>query len=704
MSASPSEETSEPVMFADLGLGDALLATLADVGYESPSPIQAATIPPLLEGRDVLGQAQTGTGKTAAFALPILARLDLAKTKPQALVLAPTRELAIQVAEAFQRYAAKLPGFHVLPIYGGQSYGPQLGGLKRGVHVVVGTPGRVIDHLERGSLDLSGLVTLVLDEGDEMLRMGFIDDVEAVLKKTPPTRQIALFSATMPAPIRRIAQTYLREPVEISIKSKTTTATNIRQRYWWVSGLHKLDALTRILEAETFEAMLVFTRTKQATEELAEKLQARGFSAAAINGDIVQAQRERTIQQLKDGKVDILVATDVAARGLDVERISHVLNYDIPYDTEAYVHRVGRTGRAGRSGEAILFVTPREKRLLQAIERATRQPIAEMQLPSVEAVNDKRMAKFKQRIGDTLATGDLAVFQQLIEQYQSEHDVPAIEIAAALARMVQGNAPLLLKTPERPRVDEAARPQRNARGDRAERSGSGERFERAERFERGGPFDRGDKRPHHDAEHRDAPSPSSSPRKRAPGDVDAPQEAPRPRFREDDEGGRPHTRDEAHARTQGRDRKREPEHGFETFRIEVGHAHGVKPANIVGAIANEAGLDSKHIGRIDIRDDHSFVDLPEGMPSDVFKLLKKVWVSGQQLRITRSGDARDTHAPDRASRDFIPRHGKAGFAPKPAKPAGFAPRSAKPAGFAPRSAKPAGFARPKRPKPGKRPR
>ncbi|HEX5121703.1 MAG TPA: DEAD/DEAH box helicase, partial [Rhodanobacteraceae bacterium] len=447
---SAQEESAPATTFADLGLGEALLATLADVGYEAPSPIQAATIPPLLEGRDLLGQAQTGTGKTAAFALPILARLDRTKTKPQALVLAPTRELAIQVAEAFQRYAAKLPGFHVLPIYGGQSYGPQLGGLKRGAHVVVGTPGRVIDHLERGSLDLSELTTLVLDEADEMLRMGFIDDVEAVLKKTPPTRQIALFSATMPAPIRRIAQTYLRDPVEITIKAKTTTAANIRQRYWWVSGLHKLDALTRILEAEKFDAMLVFTRTKQATEELAEKLQARGFSAAAINGDIVQAQRERTIQQLRDGKLDILVATDVAARGLDVERISHVLNYDIPYDTEAYVHRIGRTGRAGRSGEAILFVTPREKRLLQTIERATRQPIAEMQLPSVEDVNDKRIAKFKQRIGEALTRGDdLALFRQMVEQYETEQNVPAIEIAAALAKLVQGDAPFLLRTPER---------------------------------------------------------------------------------------------------------------------------------------------------------------------------------------------------------------------------------------------------------------
>ena len=376
MSNADREDVSSSPAFRDLGLADTLLQALSAVGYETPSPIQAATIPPLLEGRDVLGQAQTGTGKTAAFALPILSRLDLSKSKPQALVLAPTRELAIQVAEAFHRYAAHLPGFHVLPIYGGQSYGPQLGGLRRGAHVVVGTPGRVIDHLERGSLDLSELTTLVLDEADEMLRMGFIEDVETVLKKTPPQRQVALFSATMPAPIRRIAQTYLREPAEITIKTKTTTAANIRQRYWYVSGLQKLDALTRILEAEPFDAMIVFARTKSATEELAQKLQARGFAAAAINGDLVQAQRERTIGQLKDGRLDILVATDVAARGLDVERISHVLNYDIPTDTEAYVHRIGRTGRAGRSGEAILFVAPREKRMLMAIERATRQPLS----------------------------------------------------------------------------------------------------------------------------------------------------------------------------------------------------------------------------------------------------------------------------------------------------------------------------------------
>ncbi len=618
----------EAIPFSKLGLADALLATLTEVGYETPSPIQAATIPPLLGGRDVLGQAQTGTGKTAAFALPILSRLDLSKTKPQALVLAPTRELAIQVAEAFQRYAAKLPGFHVLPIYGGQAYGPQLSGLKRGVHVIVGTPGRVIDHLERGSLDLSQLTTLVLDEADEMLRMGFIDDVEAVLKKTPPKRQVALFSATMPAPIRRIAQTYLRDPVEIAIKSKTTTATNIRQRYWYVSGMQKLDALTRILEAEPFEAMLVFMRTKQATEEIAQKLQARGFAASAINGDMVQAQRERTIQQLKDGQLDILVATDVAARGLDVERITHVLNFDIPTDTEAYVHRIGRTGRAGRNGDAILFVAPREKRMLQAIERATRQPITEMQLPSVEAVNDQRITKFKQRIADTLAGGDLGPFRELIEQYEQERNVPAVEIAAALARLVQGKEPLLLKPP--PRFERAAdnaygrdvRPPIPARDVRP--------FEKPARTE-------------HTA------------RKSAPAVAGDTHTTPRP-LRDHARPAPAEFVERAETRPP-RPRARAPEQGFETYRVEVGKTHGVQPGNIVGAVANEAGIDSKHIGRIDIRDDHSLIDLPEGMPSEIFKHLKKVWVSGQQLRITRGSDK-----PDNEKRDFEkPDFKKAGF-------------------------------------------
>ncbi|HUH31114.1 MAG TPA: DEAD/DEAH box helicase [Rhodanobacter sp.] len=595
--------------FGGLALHPDVLAVLADVGYESPSPIQAATIPPLLEGRDVLGTAQTGTGKTAAFALPILSRLNPRAGKPQALVLAPTRELAIQVAEAFQRYAAHIPGFQVLPIYGGQSYGPQLHALKRGVHVVVGTPGRVIDHLDRGTLDLSELRFLVLDEADEMLRMGFIDDVEKVLQATPPERQVALFSATMPSMIRKIAQKHLRDPVEVVIKNSVATTPHIHQRYWFVSGMHKLDAMTRILEAEPFDAMIIFARTKQSTDELAGKLQARGLAAAAINGDIAQAQRERVIQQLKDGKLDILVATDVAARGLDVDRISHVVNYDIPYDTESYIHRIGRTGRAGRSGEAILFVTPREKGMLHAIERATRQPIEQMQLPSVEAVNDVRINKFKQRISDTLAVGDLGLFQKLIEQYESEHDVPALEIAAALARIAQGGQPLLLTPPAKH-----------------------EKYAPATR--EGGPHE-------------------GSPRERTGSERRAP-----PR-REVGAVGAPHPRapreSTVHERAPSREFTQRPlplrahatEAGKRTYRIEVGHEHGVKPGNIVGAIANEAGLDSQFIGRLSIRDHYSLIDLPDGMPSEIFQHLQKVWVVQQQLRIHEwDGKEGDGDTPD----------------------------------------------------------
>ncbi len=590
--------------FTDLGLPETLIKALTDVGYESPSPIQAATIPPLLAGRDVLGQAQTGTGKTAAFALPALARLDPTATKPQVLVLAPTRELAIQVAEAFQKYAKHVPGFHVLPIYGGQSYQPQLSALKRGVHVVVGTPGRVIDHLDRGSLDLSDLRCLVLDEADEMLRMGFIDDVEAVLKKTPESRQVALFSATMPSQIKRIAQTYLKDPVEIAIKSQTSTAENIRQRYWMVSGINKLDALTRILEAETFDGMLVFARTKLGAQELSEKLAARGLSAAAIHGDVEQKQREKMVQSLKDGRIDILVATDVAARGLDVERISHVLNYDIPYDTESYVHRIGRTGRAGRKGEAILFVAPRERGMLGAIERATRQKIEQMQLPSVDAVNEKRMAKFLGKIGAALESSDLAVFRGLVERYETEHNVPMVEIAAALAQMVQGKAPLLLEpAPERPRYE---------REDRAPRERT-------------------------TFEHR--PNRQYAP----PGDATAVPPAPRA----------------------PRDRTAAPDAGMQTYRIEVGHQHGIQPGNIVGAIANEADLEARFIGRIDIRHDFSLVDLPSGMPQDLLEHLQKVRVGGQILRM-QPASAADIDAP-KPKRSF-------GDGPRPGKPHPAGPR------------------------------
>ncbi|MFE3002420.1 DEAD/DEAH box helicase [Nocardia sp. NPDC059246] len=419
--------------FADLGIDDRILRAIADVGYESPSPIQAATIPPLLDGADVVGLAQTGTGKTAAFAIPILMGIEMTGKAPKALVLAPTRELAIQVAEAFGRYAVHMPGLHVLPIYGGQNYAVQLSGLKRGAQVVVGTPGRVIDHLERGTLDLSQLQYLVLDEADEMLKMGFQDDVERILADTPDEKQVALFSATMPSAIRKISKQYLKNPTEITVKTKTSTNTNITQRWVLVSYQRKLDALTRILEVESFEAMIIFVRTKQATEELAEKLRARGYSAAAINGDIAQAQRERTIGQLKSGVLDILVATDVAARGLDVERISHVVNYDIPHDTESYVHRIGRTGRAGRSGDALLFVAPRERRLLDAIERATRQQVTEMQLPSVEDVNAQRVQKFGDTITENLTSVNLPLFRKLIEDYEREHNIPLVDIAAALA-------------------------------------------------------------------------------------------------------------------------------------------------------------------------------------------------------------------------------------------------------------------------------
>jgi ATP-dependent RNA helicase DeaD len=443
-------EDGPDVTFAGLGIDERVLRALADVGYESPSPVQAATIPPLMQGRHVVGLAQTGTGKTAAFAVPILSRIDLAQHKPQALILAPTRELALQVSEAFGKYAHYLDGLNVLPIYGGQSYGIQLSGLRRGAHIIVGTPGRVIDHLQKKTLDLTELRFLVLDEADEMLQMGFQEDVETILKDTPDTKQVALFSATMPSQIRRISKRYLTDAVEVTVKSKTVTAANTRQRYIQVANPQKLDALTRILEVEAFEAMIVFVRTKQATEDLAERLRARGFSAAAINGDLVQAQRERTIGQLKSGALDILVATDVAARGLDVDRISHVVNFDIPQDAESYVHRIGRTGRAGRSGEALMFVTPRERHLLASIERTTRQPVTEMQLPSVDDVNAQRVAKFADSITASLSSPQLSFFRGLVGEYEQEHDVPVADIAAALAVLSQDDKSFLLE-PEPPK-------------------------------------------------------------------------------------------------------------------------------------------------------------------------------------------------------------------------------------------------------------
>ena len=441
-------EHESSVKFNSFGLSKALIKVLDEVGYETPSAIQEQCIPHLLNGHDIIGQAQTGTGKTAAFALPLIDRIDLDNNQVQLLVLAPTRELAIQVSEAIQTYARHLKGFHVLPIYGGQSYDIQLRPLKRGVHAVVGTPGRVMDHLKRGTLKLNSLKALVLDEADEMLKMGFIDDVKWVLEKLPKERQIALFSATMPDVIRRVAEKFLNNPKVVKIKTKTATAQTISQRYWLVSGVNKLDALTRILEVESFEALLIFVRTKTATSDLAEKLSARGFTAEAINGDIAQNQRERIIQQLKNGKIDILIATDVAARGLDVNRISHVINYDIPQDPESYVHRIGRTGRAGREGKAILFVAPRERRMLKTIERITRQPIDPMQLPSAKIINEQRVINFKHRITDTLNNQELSIFEELILNYQKEHEIDAFKIASALALMAQGTEPLLLNEKE----------------------------------------------------------------------------------------------------------------------------------------------------------------------------------------------------------------------------------------------------------------
>jgi ATP-dependent RNA helicase DeaD len=602
--AAPADTDSAD--FAALNLAPAVQRMLADVGYETPSPIQAATIPPLLAGRDVLGQAQTGTGKTAAFALPILSRLDAKVGLPQALVLAPTRELAIQVAEAFQTYAAHIPGFRVLPIYGGQGYGPQLSGLRRGAHVVVGTPGRTLDHIKKGSLDLSAVRFAVLDEADEMLNMGFAEDVDAILAATPATRQTALFSATMPSAIRSIARAHMHDPVEITVAAKTATAANIRQRYWTVSGMHKLDALTRILEAETFDAMLIFARTRQATEILAEKLQARGFTSAAIHGDIAQPQRERLVKQLRDGALDILVATDVAARGLDVSRISHVLNYDIPYDTESYVHRIGRTGRAGHKGDAILFVSPRERGMLRAIERATHQPLTAMELPSVDVVNDHRIQRFLGRIDAALAGDDLTAFRQIIERYEREHDTPAIEIAAALARLAHGDKPLLLKEPVYDKAESVTR-------------------ERASRNDARAPRERAAH-----GNHTGAP--------------------PRKSYERKPRAERPH---------QG-------EAGKQTYRIDVGHAHGAQPKNIIGAIANEGDIDSRYIGRLTIRDDYSLIDLPEGMPNELLAHLKKVRVAGRPLSMRLEADSGSV-APAPIARTRKPTHrdnsGGGGFKP-----------------------------------------
>jgi len=554
--------------FEQLALSPALLDTLQELGYEAPTPIQAATIPPMLEGCDVLGQAQTGTGKTAAFALPILEKLDWNDRQTQALVLTPTRELAIQVAEAFQSYARHLPGFHVLPIYGGQSMTLQLRHLRRGVHVVVGTPGRVMDHLRRETLSLSALRTVVLDEADEMLRMGFIDDVDWILEQTPAEKQVALFSATMPDLIRRVARRHLHDPREVRIETRTATVATVRQRYCQVGVQHKLDALTRVLEVEDADAMLIFVRTKVAATELAERLEARGYPSAALHGDMTQALREKTIDQLRNGGLDILVATDVAARGLDVQRISHVINYDIPYDPEAYIHRIGRTGRAGRAGDAILFVAPRELRMLRTIEKATRQPVERMPLPTQETITGHRLAQFRQQVGEVLASQELEFFQQLVAEIEREQETSPHDIAAALAYLAQRDRPLQFE-------DTIPKDAERERGrDRDKAPG---RPDREGRSVRGG-------------------------------------------------GGERPARDYA---------RQSSDLGKIRYRIEVGREHGATPQNIMGAIANEAGIEGRYIGRIEIYDDYSTVDLPDQMPLEIFQHLKRVRVRQQMLNISR---------------------------------------------------------------------
>jgi len=570
------QQSPAPLGFPDLPLSEPVLLALQDLGHQEPTPIQAQLIESLVAGRDVVGQAQTGTGKTGAFALPILTLLDPELKNPQALVLVPTRELAMQVARAFEQYAGRMQGFKVLAIYGGTDYTPQFRSLNRGVHVAVGTPGRVMDHIRKGSLILDDVTTVILDEADEMLRMGFVEDVEWILEQTPPERQVALFSATMPPAVRKIARTYLNDPVEVTIHSRTSTVEATRQRYVLVDEGRKVEALARVLEGEATDGVLVFVRTKVQTTEVAEQLAARGFRAAALNGDMEQSARERTVGRLRKGKLDILVATDVAARGLDIDRLSHVINFDIPYDPEAYVHRIGRTGRAGREGEAILLVTPEQRRTLRVIEHATKQRVERMDPPDVEAINQQRIARFQERITTARKYADnLGLFADIIDRYCTEHGVPELEVASALASVLQGNEPLLLE--ELPSV----------------------------------------------AWNSDQPRTGAGPR---------------------------------HARNERPPRRSSPlEAGFERYRVSVGRAHNIQPGNLVGAIANEAGIQGRAIGRIDVHDEFSLIDLPEGMPDAILKQLQQVRIFGLPLQMEKfTGEAPPASAPPR----------KPGFHPK----------------------------------------
>ena len=608
--------------FESFGLDSSLLNAIKDLGYVSPTSIQEQVISPMLERRDLLGQAQTGTGKTAAFALPLLNHLDIKNRKLQVLILTPTRELAIQVCDHIGKFAKYMYGVNILPVYGGASMGEQLRALKKGVHIVVGTPGRVMDHMRRGTLKLDTLSSIVLDEADEMLNMGFQEDVDWILERAPEKRHMSLFSATIPPAIRRIAKRFMDEPREITIGTKTTTASTIHQRYWMIRGLNKLDGLSRILEAEEHDGVIVFTRTKAATVDLAQKLEDRGFSVAPLNGDIPQHMREQTVDRLKAGRIDILVATDVAARGLDVDRISHVINYDAPHDVEAYIHRVGRTGRAGRNGEAIIFVSSRERGLLRTIEKSTRQRISELELPKPKQINDQRISTFKAKIADKIKNGKLDLFKKIAQEMQIESDFDPIDIAAAAACMFQGSQPLLLPEKDIPirsdyRDSSFKRNPREGSGRRRVREGSGRGKGREISYSSST----------NEIQFKDKPKSPNSEKRYAKRDSS---------------------------------KERNVDYKVASYRVEVGLTHGLKAGNLVGAIANEAGLDGKYIGRIDIQDEYSTVDLPDGMPSETMYELKRVRVAGQQLRITlnsgkhrrgkKAGESRKNRKRDRMSK------------------------------------------------------
>ena len=560
----PETDTQQPASgFDGFGFSEPLLRTLREKGYQDPSPIQKAAFPDLMLGRDLVGQAQTGTGKTAAFALPLLERLQKDQKTPQALVLAPTRELAMQVADSFRAYAAGHPNLKVLAVYGGSDFRSQISALRRGVDVVVGTPGRVMDHMRQKTLDTSGLRTLVLDEADEMLRMGFIDDVEWILEQLPEQRQVVLFSATMPAEIRRLSKRYLKDPAEVTIRTRDQEGKLIRQRSITVPMPHKLEALQRVLDACGGEGVIIFARTKAITLTVAESLEGCGHQVAVLNGDVPQNQRERTVERLRNGSVDVLVATDVAARGLDVERIGLVINYDMPFDSEAYVHRIGRTGRAGRTGEAVLFVTPRERRFIRNLERATGQPIEAIEVPGNTAINQGRLDRLRKRLSEAAETGrkdpdETALLLELMQRVAGELELSTEQLAMAALNLAIGPDALL-------------------------RKGDDDWIQNTRRIERDRGGERGDRR----GERRD----------RAP---------------------------------------RAPEQDMQRYRVEVGHRDRVKPGNLVGAIAGETGLQGRRIGRIQIFDNHSLVDLPKGMPEDVFNNLRRLRVMNRELQISQA--------------------------------------------------------------------